>query len=148
VQPPNLYVTREVEFASAHRLYREDFSSEKNADVFGKCAYPYGHGHNYLLQVTVKGTPSPETGMVVHFASLKRILEETVVIPLDHRHLNHDVSFLKGVLPTSENIVLALWDRIHQAFAGQPFSLYRLRLASTSRNWVEYFGPGLEAPRG
>lgn len=136
-----LFVTREVEFSAAHRLYREDLSDEKNFELFGKCANPYGHGHNYLLEVTFRGEVSPDTGMVVHFATLKRILEEIVVNPLDHRHLNHDVPFLAGVLPTSENLVFVLWDRIASAFGQSTFRLHRLRLSSSSRNWVDYYGP-------
>lgn len=135
-----LYVTKEVEFSSAHRLYREDLSEEKNLELFGKCAYPYGHGHNYRLQVTVKGRQVDSTDMVVHFSRLKALLEELVVVPMDHRHLNHDVSFLKGVLPTSENVVLVLWDRLQAPLASQNLTLYKLRLASSERNWVEYFG--------
>ena len=135
-----LYITRMVEFSAAHRLYREDWSPEKNQEVFGACANPYGHGHNYELEVTVKGTADPETGMVVHFQRLKSMLNELVVAPLDHRHLNHDVPFLKGKLPTSEALLLTLWAEITQAASKEAWSLFRLRLKSTGRNWAEYYG--------
>ena len=136
-----LYLTRQVEFSAAHQLYRDDWSPEKNQDLFGKCANPFGHGHNYLLEATFKGAADPDTGMVVHFAALKRLLDEVVMEPLDHRHLNHDVAMLKGLLPTSENLVMRLWDEISRTTQGQPWQLHQLRLHSSSNNWVDYFGP-------
>lgn len=135
-----ILVTRLVEFSAAHRLYREDWSESKNREIFGACSNPYGHGHNYCLEVSILGEPDPETGMVVHFQRLKALLHETVEVPLDHRHLNHDVPFLKGKLPTSENLLIALWDQLAAATAQEKWKLYRLRLKSTGRNWVDYFG--------
>lgn len=134
------YVTRQVEFASAHRLYREDWSETENRNVFAECANPHGHGHNYVLEATFRGRPDPRTGMVMHFREVKSVLAEVVVAPLDHQHLNH-VPFLDGILPTSENIVAVLWDRIAAATSGRSWTLYKLRLSSTPRNAVEYFGP-------
>lgn len=136
-----LYITRVVEFSAAHRLYREDLSQEQNTDLFGPCANANGHGHNYVLEATFKGTMDQGTGMVVHFSSLRRLLDELVVIPMDHKNLNFDVSFLKGVLPSSENVVIRLWQEISRAIPGQGWSLHKLKLAASSRNWVEYFGP-------
>lgn len=133
-------ITKQVEFAAAHRLYKEEMTEAENFQYFGKCANPYGHGHNYVLEVTLEGSPDPRTELVVHYSELKRILEELVVKPMDHRHLNHDVDFMKGILPTSENIVFTLWDRLHTAMQGQTWTLYKLRLASTARSWVEYYG--------
>lgn len=139
-------VSRSVEFSAAHRLFREDLSDAENLALFGPCSNPYGHGHNYVLEVTVAGPLDPATGMVVHFQDLKRILHEIVVAPLDHRHLNHDVPFLSGILPTSENLVAALWPRLDQAIRGEAargrsWKLHRLKLSSTARNHVEYLGP-------
>ena len=136
-----LFITKEVEFAAAHRLYLDTMSEKENFAVFGKCANRFGHGHNYALQVTVKGIPDPKNQMLIHFAHLSRILEEVIVAPLDHHNLNEDVPFMKGILPTSENVVLVLWDRLNEAFKGQTFVLHKLKLQSTPRNWVEYFGP-------
>src|SRR5690349_12174924 len=102
-RPGKFKVTKVVEFSAAHRLYREEYAEAKNADLFGPCANPYGHGHNYVLECTFEGERDTESEMVVHFSTLKRMLNELVVAPLDHRHLNHDVDFMKGVLPTSEN---------------------------------------------
>jgi 6-pyruvoyltetrahydropterin/6-carboxytetrahydropterin synthase len=135
-----IYLTRVVEFSAAHRLSLPELSDAENLEVFGLCANPNGHGHNYLLEATFKGVQASQTQMVVHYTQLKRLLDEVVVVPLDHRHLNFDVPFLKGVLPTSENIVIKLWEEITGAIRGQTFTLHKLRLQSSSRNWVEYFG--------
>ncbi len=135
-------VWRQVEFSAAHRLYREDWSESENHRVFGKCANPFGHGHNYQLDVAVRGPLDEATGMVVHFQDLKRVLAEVVVEPLDHKHLNHDAPLLAGKLPTSENLVRALWRQLERAFAGRPWTLDRLVLSSTEKNRVEYAGPG------
>lgn len=137
---PTFQVTRVVEFSAAHRLYREEYSEEKNREIFGACANPYGHGHNYLLECTFEGEKDPETGMVVHFNRLKSLLKELVEVPLDHRHLNHDVTFLEGILPTSENLVAVLWDRLKEATRNESWRLTKLRLSSSPRNWVEYAG--------
>ena len=140
MQTDYLYLTRQVEFAAAHRLYREDLSESRNFEIFGKCANPYGHGHNYVLEVTLMGEPDPATGMVLHFSELNRILHELVTEPLDHRNLNFDVAFMTGILPTSENLVRELWKRLDPALKAKNYHLYRLKLGSSPRNWVEYFG--------
>jgi 6-pyruvoyltetrahydropterin/6-carboxytetrahydropterin synthase len=137
----NLLITRQVEFAAAHRLYKESLSDEDNFACFGKCANPYGHGHNYVLEVTVEGTPDPKTELIVHYQTLKGILEEYIIKPADHRHLNHDVAFMKGRMPTSENIAVAVWETLSDAFKGKTWTLYKVKLASTARSWVEYYGP-------
>jgi 6-pyruvoyltetrahydropterin/6-carboxytetrahydropterin synthase len=136
-----LYISRVVEFSAAHRLYREDLSLGQNLDLFGPCANANGHGHNYTLEATFKGTVVKDTGMVVHFSSLRRLLDELVVLPMDHKNLNLDVPFLKGVLPSSENVVVRLWSEISRAIPGQGWSLHKLKLTASPRNWVEYFGP-------
>jgi 6-pyruvoyltetrahydropterin/6-carboxytetrahydropterin synthase len=135
-----LYITREVEFSAAHKLYREELSQEENYDLFQKCANPNGHGHNYLLEATFTGPVDPLTGMIVHFNEVKRLLDEVVIAPLDHRNLNTDVSFLQGVLPTSENVVRALWTQICHTIVNKSYRLYRLRLSSSAHHWVEYYG--------
>jgi 6-pyruvoyltetrahydropterin/6-carboxytetrahydropterin synthase len=133
-----LYITRSLHFSAAHRLYREDWTEAKNIEVFGKCANPHGHGHNYKLEVTFEGTPDPDTGMVVHFHSLKKMLFEVVEAPLDHHHLNF-VDFMGGNLPTLENLAVALWDRISD-YEGSHYRLYRLVISSSENNHVEYYG--------
>ena len=133
-------ISRLVEFSAAHRLYDPSLSEDSNRALFGDCANPHGHGHNYTLEVTFRGPKDQATGMVVHFARLKGLLQE-IVGPLDHRNLNFDVAQLKDTLPTSENIVSMLWDQIASATKGEAYHLYRLRLSSTARNHVEYAGP-------
>ena len=136
-----LYLTRSVEFAAAHRLYREDWEDAENLRVFGACANPHGHGHNYILEVTVAGCRNPDTGMVTHLHNLNSLLKELVEAPLDHRHLNLDVPFLKGILPTLENLVIVLWERLEAEIPKEAWELSKLKLSSSSRNWVEYYGP-------
>ena len=134
-----MYITRQVHFNAAHRLYNPSRSRAWNERTFGPCANPNGHGHNYVLEVTVRGRPDPETGYVLDLGELKRILERAVVGPCDHRNLNRDVPFLKGTIPTTENLVLAFWRRIAPRItAGE---LHCVRLFETPRNFAEYRGP-------
>jgi len=107
-----LTISRRMTFAAAHRLHNPALSDEENARIFGLCNNPSGHGHNYVLEVTVAGEPDPVTGMIMDLNDLKQFLNESVVNKLDHRHLNHDVDFLEGVIPTAENIVSCIWDQI------------------------------------
>ena len=136
-----LYVTQEVAFCAAHKLYRNEMSLEQNVALFGKCGNPNGHGHNFTLQATFKGEMDPTTGMVIDFAKAKQILTELVVNPLDHKNLNEDIPFLQGLIPTSENVVMVLWDQIQKASQSEPWRLMKLKLASSLYHWVEYFGP-------
>ncbi|MCX6101890.1 MAG: 6-carboxytetrahydropterin synthase [Proteobacteria bacterium] len=136
-----LYVTQEVSFCAAHKLYRSEMSLEQNVALFGKCANPHGHGHNFTLQATFKGELDSLTGMVIDFAKAKQILEDIVVAPLDHKNMNEDIPFLKGIIPTSENVVLLLWEQIQKATQAEPWALMKLKLASSLHHWVEYFGP-------
>ena len=140
--PMTIRVTRTVEFSSAHRLYREDLSDSENLEIFGLCANPNGHGHNYQLEDTVEGPLDPQSQMVVHFNQLKSLLEETVSLPLDHKNLNLDVPFLKGKIPTSEVLCVELWKEISRNIPSSvPWRLKRLRLGASTKNWVEYEGP-------
>jgi 6-pyruvoyltetrahydropterin/6-carboxytetrahydropterin synthase len=102
-------VTRKVEFSAAHFYHNPNFSAEENRRIFGKCNNPHGHGHNYVLEVTVAGEPDPETGMVLDLKELKDILQREVVDRMDHRHLNYEVPELAGQIPTCENIVAVIW---------------------------------------
>lgn len=107
-----LTITRRMHFSAAHRLHNPELSDAENARIFGLCNNPAGHGHNYVLEVTVSGDPDPMTGMIMDLGKLKEFLKETVVSKLDHRHLNVDVDFLRGTIPTAENIVSRIWDVI------------------------------------
>jgi 6-pyruvoyltetrahydropterin/6-carboxytetrahydropterin synthase len=102
-------LTRKLEFSAAHFYHNPKFSAEENRRIFGKCNNPHGHGHNYVLEVTVAGEPDPETGMILDLNELKKILEREVMARFDHRHLNHDVPELAGKIPTCEEITAALW---------------------------------------
>ena len=134
-----VYLTKTVSFSAAHRLYNPAWSLETNLEVFGKCANPGGHGHNYRLEVTLRGRPDPETGMVINLREVKRVVMEHFWEKCDHRDFNHDVEFMRGRIPTSENVVMAAWEVLEPEFP--PGSLYRLRLFETEDNAVEYFGP-------
>lgn len=103
-------VTRKVEFSAAHFYHNPSFSVEENRRIFGKCNNPHGHGHNYMLEVTVAGDPDPETGMVLDLKELKDILQTEVMERMDHRHLNYEVPELAGQIPTCENIAAAIWN--------------------------------------
>ena len=141
------YLTRRVAFAAAHRYYREDWSEERNAAVFGACANPHGHGHNYVLEATVAGPVDPETGFSVDLGVLDRILEEEIVATLDHRHVNHHLPEFGpgGLIPTTENLVAWAWPRVS---AGLPdgVTLHRLRLHEDETLFVDYFGGGSSPP--
>jgi len=126
------FVTIRTHFSAAHRLYRADWDDARNVEVFGACANLNGHGHNYELEVTVEGTIDPETGMVVNMKDLKALVNEWIVDRVDHKHLNLDVPFLKGVIPTAENLAVAFWAALESRVpAGR---LYELRLQETERN--------------
>ncbi|MFO7893907.1 MAG: 6-carboxytetrahydropterin synthase [Longimicrobiales bacterium] len=132
-------VTRRLHFAAAHQLARPEWSAEKNAEVFGLCANPNWHGHNYELDVTVDGEIDPETGFVLDLKKLRVLVEDRVIRDLDHRNLNLDVGWLEGVNPTTENLVVAIWDRLADQMPDE-VDLVRLVLYETPRNYVEYTG--------
>ena len=136
---PVVRATRRAHFSAAHRLYRPDWSDEQNAEVFGDCANPHWHGHNYEIDVTVEGPVDPETGYVMDLKLLKQALEDRVLGDLDHRNLNLQVPWLEGVNPTTENLVVAIWGRLVDAMPAD-VRLVRIVLHETPRNSVEYSG--------
>jgi 6-pyruvoyltetrahydropterin/6-carboxytetrahydropterin synthase len=133
-----IYVTRKAHFSAAHRLFNPSFSDDKNFAVYDKCASPNGHGHNYDLEITVAGEPDPQTGYVIDLKELKKIIEERFVSKVDHKHLNYDVEFLKGVVPTAENIAAACWNQIAPYIRNG--RLFSVKLYETQNNFVEYKG--------
>ncbi|HEX7117554.1 MAG TPA: 6-carboxytetrahydropterin synthase [Longimicrobiales bacterium] len=139
------FLTRSVRFAAAHRYHRPEWSDDENRRVFGACANPYGHGHTYTLEATIRGEIDPVTGFSVDLAALDRILDEQVVQVFDHRHINHAVdAFAYGArVPTSENLVAYLWPRIAGALP-DGVALHRLRLYEDPTLFVDYFGGGME----
>ena len=132
--------TRRVHFSAAHRLHRPDWSDERNRAVFGDCANPNWHGHNYELDVTVEGPVDPETGFVMDLKHLKELVERRVLDDVDHKNLNIEVAWLHGINPSTENVAVAIWDRLERVLpAGVRLATVLLR--ETPRNWVEYTGP-------
>ncbi len=137
-----VHLTRRVDFAASHRLHNPRFTPAKNRAIFGLCWNPHGHGHNYALEVTVIGTPHPDTGMVINLRDLKRILERVILKDCDHKNLNIDVPWLKGINPTAENLAIVFWRRLERRV--RPGKLWRVRLFESRDNVVEYFGPSLD----
>lgn len=140
-QQGTVYVTRQVHFNAGHRLNNPTKSAAWNKKMFGLCNNAFGHGHNYVLEATVRGQPDPETGYVIDLGVLKEILDRVVVQPCDHRSLNDQVPFLKGVIPSTENLVIAFWNQIEPHIVGG--RLDAVRLYETPRNFAEYRGPDI-----
>lgn len=136
---PRVRITRRLHFSAAHRLARPDWSEEENRRVFGDCANPNWHGHNYDLEVTVAGPVDPETGYVMDLGALKALVNRRVVDDLDHSNLNLDVPWLDGVIPSTENLAVAIWGRIAEHVPA-PAALDRVVLWETPRQWAEYRG--------
>jgi 6-pyruvoyltetrahydropterin/6-carboxytetrahydropterin synthase len=137
---PKVRITRRVHFSAAHRLHNPRFSDEENRERFGLCNSPNWHGHNYEMDVTVEGEVDPDTGYVLDLKALKDLVEAEVVSDMDHRNLNLDVPWLDGVLTSSENLVVAIWNRLAPRIPHG--RLVRLVLWETPRNSVEYTGEG------
>ena len=135
---PHVTVTRRLMFNAAHRVHNPALSDEENARLFGKCNNPNWHGHNYTLDVSVRGEVDERTGYVMDLGALKTIVMERVVDRADHRNFNVDVDFMHGVIPTSENIVVAMWRELAPAL--RPRTLVKLVLWETPNNYVEYAG--------
>lgn len=131
-------LTKRVEFCAAHHYINPRWSDEENRRVFGKCANPNGHGHNYVLEVTIEGEPSPETGMVMDLKALKDLIVETVVDRFDHRHLNLDVPYFKEKVPTPENLAVVIWELLEPRLEG--CRLQRIRLYEDESFYVDYRG--------
>ena len=137
---PIVTVTRRLTFNAAHRVHNPELSDLENARLFGKCNNPNGHGHNYVLEITIEGDPDPVTGMVFDLRELKEIINEEVVDPMDHRFLNHEVPPFDRVVPTTENIARVLWDIFEEKLGGNPkCGLYRIRLYETPDLYVDYW---------
>jgi 6-pyruvoyltetrahydropterin/6-carboxytetrahydropterin synthase len=132
-------ITRRVHFSAAHRLHRDEWSEAKNAEVFGDCSNPNWHGHNYEMDVTVLGPVDPETGFVMDLKDLRDAVEAAVVKDVDHRNLNLDVPWMQGIIPSTENFVVAIWKRLRGQMP-EGVRLERLVLWETPRNSVEYSG--------
>jgi len=133
-----VYVTRRASFSASHRLYNPQLSPEENIALFDKCANEMGHGHNYVLEVTVAGEPEERSGYVIDLKELKEILKREILDKVDHKHLNYDVDFLRGINPTAENVAMAFWRILQPRITGG--KLHSIRLHETENNVVEYRG--------
>lgn len=133
-----IYLTRKADFSSSHFYRNPDWSDEQNLAAFGKCANPHGHGHNYTLEVTVAGEVDPVTGFVVDLKLLKDILESEVVSVYDHRHLNHEVPEFAQVIPTTENLAVAIWRRLEGKVPNA--RLHRVRVYEMDDLFADYYG--------
>jgi 6-pyruvoyltetrahydropterin/6-carboxytetrahydropterin synthase len=135
-----IYITRRETFNAAHKLYQPNWTEEENNLVFGKCANKNWHGHNFTLFVTVKGVPNKETGFVMNLKTLSEIINARVIESLDHKNLNLDVSYLTGLMASTENLAIAIWDQLANEIAKNGGELAKIKLIETENNFVEYFG--------
>lgn len=131
-------IRKKFQFSAAHKLFSPDLSEEENCRIFGKCAGPHFHGHNYTLEVAVSGEVDPQTGMVINFEDLKSIVQEEIVSVLDHKNLNLDVDFLNGEITTAENIARLIWQKLKPRF--KDIKLWEISLAETEDNIAVYRG--------
>ena len=142
-EAPMLTVTRTYDFSASHRLHSQTLSDEENAEIFGKCNWENGHGHNYEVEVTLTGDPNPRTGLLWDLDRLDRIVDEEVLTPYDHKHLNYDTPDFRDLNPTSENLTQVVWDnlsrRLHREDLGGA-RLYRVAVRETARNYFECYG--------
>lgn len=138
-----VYITKQVHFCAAHRLFNPEWSDEKNKEIFGPCANENWHGHNFELHITVKGEPEEETGMVINFKLLKEMVNREVLDHVDHRNLNIDVPFMKGKLTSCENLIVAIWNILEPLIpesTNDRARLHKLKLYETPTSYAEYFG--------
>ena len=135
-----VYITRRETFNAAHKLWNDKWSAEKNEEVFGRCSNANWHGHNFTLYVTVKGQPDSETGFVMNLKDLSAIIQKTVVDVLDHKNMNLDVSFLSGMMASTENVAIAIWKELYEPIRAEGAELAKIKLVETENNFVEYFG--------
>lgn len=134
---PIVYLTRRETFSAAHRLWSDTLTEAQNRELFGPCAYDHGHGHNYVLEVTLRGAVDPATGIVVNLKEIRDVMHELIVDCIDHRHLNHDAPLTRGINPTAENLVVLFWQVLHAHYGA---TLHEVRLRETEKNWVTYTG--------
>ena len=136
-------VTRTYDFSASHRLHSEALSDRENAEIFGKCNWENGHGHNYEIEVTLAGDPDPRTGLIGHLDRLDAVVDDQVLKPYDHRHLNHDTADFRALNPTSENLTRVIWDNLARCLTEEDLGgarLHRVAVRETARNYFEYYG--------
>ena len=138
-----IYIVRKEHFNAAHKLYNPKWSNDKNMSVFGICSNENWHGHNYEIEVTVKGKINPESGMLVNLKDLSKIMKEEIIDKVDHKNLNLDVPFLEGIITTTENVTMKFWEILDvkiKSLDNSECRLHKIRVYETPRNFVEYYG--------
>lgn len=135
-----VYVTRRERFNAAHKLWNDSWSNEKNLEIFGKCANPNWHGHNYELFVTVKGYINHDTGYLVDLKDLSKLIQKKITDKLDHKNLNLDVDFLKNEMTSTEILVFKIWDKLTKEITSMGAQLHKVLLYETENNSAEYYG--------
>jgi 6-pyruvoyltetrahydropterin/6-carboxytetrahydropterin synthase len=137
-----MLITRRAEFSASHVCAQPALSPQQNAQLYGPAANPNGHGHNYVLEVTLEGDPDPATGMVFDLKSLKELIQQTVIDPMDHRFLNYEVPPFDKIVPTTENVAAEIWRRLEPHFESGRARLNNVRLYETEDLYVDYGGEG------
>lgn len=135
-----IYLTRRERFSAAHRMFRQDWTDEKNMEVFGKCSNPNWHGHNYELFVTIRGELSDNNGFVMNLNTLKQIILDRVIQKLDHKNINLEVGFMEGKIATTENLAIAIWSELKPFIEEEGAELHCVRISETENNSIEYYG--------
>ena len=135
-----IYITRREQFCAAHKLWNDKWDAETNKKVFGKCSNENYHGHNFDLEVTVKGEIHPDTGYVMNLFDLKNIIREHIIEVVDHRNFNLDIDFMKGKMPTAEIIAMEFWRILAPKISPYKAQLHKIVLAETNNNIIEYYG--------
>ena len=145
-RPIATHLSRRYRFAASHRLHVDRLGTERNRELFGKCNNPFGHGHNYFVQITVAGPVDAATGMVVNLADIDSFAQRELLDRFDQTNLNEQAAF-RELVPSTENLCLELW-RIFQGFAAEhaPLQLKRVRVEETNKNAFDYFGEGTPVP--
>jgi len=135
-----IYITRRERFSAAHRLYNENWTEEKNLEVYGQCSNPNWHGHNYVMWLTVKGNINEEIGYLVDLKELSKIIKKFVLTKVDHKNLNLEVDFLKGKKVSTENIAIGIWNELEAPINALGVEMHSVKIQETENNYVEYFG--------
>ncbi len=135
-----IYITRRERFSAAHRLFNPALTNKENETIYGPCANPNWHGHNYTLWVTIRGEVNPETGYMVDLKQISRIIRNKVIVKLDHKNINMEVDFMVGQFVSTENLAMGIWKELEPSMTDLGIELHSVKLQETENNSVEYFG--------
>jgi len=138
-----MLITRRAEFSASHVCAQSSLPAEQNRELYGAAANPSGHGHNYILEVTLEGDPDPVTGMIFDLKMLKEVIQKNVIEPMDHRFLNYEVPPFDKIVPTAENVAAEIWKRLEPKLKGERARLKNVRLFETEDLYVDYGGASL-----